>query len=37
VHQVGDLAEDLMENSTASIVIKPTAAFNSGDTIVFGS
>jgi hypothetical protein len=26
--QVGDLAEDLMANSTASILIKPTVAFN---------
>jgi hypothetical protein len=37
VRQVGDLAEDLMANSTASIVIKPTVAFNRGDTFVFGS
>jgi hypothetical protein len=28
VRQVGDLAEDLMTNSTASISIKPTVAFN---------
>jgi hypothetical protein len=35
--QVGDLAEDLMANSTASIFIKPTVAFNCGDTFVFGS
>jgi hypothetical protein len=35
--QVGDRAEDLMANSTASIVIKPTAAFNRRDTFVFGS
>jgi hypothetical protein len=26
-----------MENSTASIFIKPTVAFNRGDTFVFGS
>jgi hypothetical protein len=26
-----------MANSTASIVIKPTTAFNRGDTFVFGS
>jgi hypothetical protein len=36
-HQVGDLAEDLMANSTASILIKPIVAFNHGDTFVFGS
>jgi hypothetical protein len=35
--QVGDLAEDHMANSTASIFIKPTVAFNRGDTFVFGS
>jgi hypothetical protein len=35
--QVGDLAEDLMANSTASIFIKPTFAFKRGDTFVFGS
>jgi hypothetical protein len=35
--QTGDLAEDLMANSTASICIKPTVAFNRGDTFVFGS
>jgi hypothetical protein len=35
--QVGDLAEDLMANSTASLIIKPTAAFNRGDTFNFGS
>jgi hypothetical protein len=35
--QVGDLAEDLMANSTASIFIKPTFAFNCSDTFVFGS
>jgi hypothetical protein len=35
--QVGDLAEDHMENSTASISIKPTVAFNRGDTFAFGS
>jgi hypothetical protein len=34
--QVGDLAEDLMANSTASILIKPTVAFNHGVTFVFG-
>jgi hypothetical protein len=34
---VGDLAEDHMANSTASIFIKPTVAFNRGDTFVFGS
>jgi hypothetical protein len=32
-----DLAEDLMANSTASIIIKPTIAFDCGDTFVFGS
>jgi hypothetical protein len=37
VRQVGDLAEDHMANSTASIFIKPTVAFNRGDTYVFGS
>jgi hypothetical protein len=37
VRRVGDLAEDLMANSTASVFIKPTAAFNRGDTFVFGS
>jgi hypothetical protein len=37
VRQVGDLTEDLMANSTASISIKPTFAFNRGDTFVFGS
>jgi hypothetical protein len=37
MHQVGDLAEDLMANSTASIFIKPIVAFNHGDTFVFGS
>jgi hypothetical protein len=37
VRQVGDLAEDLMANSTDSIFIKPTVAFNRGDTFVFGS
>jgi predicted RecA/RadA family phage recombinase len=26
-----------MANSTASIIIKPTAALNCGDTFVFGS
>jgi hypothetical protein len=26
-----------MENSTASVFIKPTVAFNRGDTFVFGS
>jgi hypothetical protein len=33
--QVGDLIKDLMANSTASIIIKPTTAFNHGDTFVF--
>jgi hypothetical protein len=37
VRQVGVLAEDLMANSTASIFIKPTVAFNRGDTFVFES
>jgi uncharacterized membrane protein YgcG len=37
VCQAGDLTEDLMENLTASIFIKPTVAFNRGDTFVFGS
>jgi hypothetical protein len=37
VRQVGDLTEDLMANSTASILIRPTVTFNRGDTIVFGS
>jgi hypothetical protein len=37
VHHEGDLTEDLMTNSTASIIIKPTAALNRGDTFVFGS
>jgi hypothetical protein len=35
--QVGGLTEDLRVNSTASIFIKPTVAFNCGDTFVFGS
>jgi hypothetical protein len=35
--QVGDLAEDLMANSTASITIRPTTDFNHGDTFVSGS
>jgi hypothetical protein len=35
--QEGDLAEDLMVNSTASVFIKPVAAFNRGNTFVFGS
>jgi hypothetical protein len=35
--QVGDLAEDHMANSTVTIFIKPTVAFNRGDTFVFGS
>jgi hypothetical protein len=35
--RVGDLAEDQMANSTASIFIKPTVAFNRGDTFFFGS
>jgi hypothetical protein len=35
--QVGDLVKDHMVNSTASVFIKPTVAFNCGDTIVFGS
>jgi hypothetical protein len=35
--QLGDLAEDHMVNSTASIFIKPTVAFNRGDTFVIGS
>jgi hypothetical protein len=37
VRQIGDLAEDHMANSTATIFIKPTVAFNRGDTFVFGS
>jgi hypothetical protein len=37
MRQVGALAEDLMANSTASVFIKPTVAFNRGDTFVFGS
>jgi hypothetical protein len=37
VRQVGDLAEDLVANSTASIFIKPTVTFNRRDTFVFGS
>jgi hypothetical protein len=37
VCQVRVLAEDLMANSTASVLIKPVAAFNRGDTFVFGS
>jgi hypothetical protein len=37
VRQVRDLVEDLMANSTASIIIKRTATFNRGDTSVFGS
>jgi hypothetical protein len=30
------LAEDLMANSTTSIIIKQIVAFNRGDTFVFG-
>jgi hypothetical protein len=37
MRRVGDLAKDLMVNSTGSIVIKPTAAFNRGDTFVIDS
>jgi hypothetical protein len=37
VRQVGVLAEDLMANLTASVFIKPVAAFNRGDTFIFGS
>jgi hypothetical protein len=37
VREIRDLAEDLMANSTASIIIKPTAALSRGDTFVFGS
>jgi hypothetical protein len=37
VRKVGDFAEDLMADSTASISIKPTVAFNRGDTFVFRS
>jgi hypothetical protein len=37
VRQVGDLAEDLTANSMTSIFIKPSVAFNRGDTFVFGS
>jgi hypothetical protein len=37
VRQVGDLARDHMVNSTASVYIKPTVAFNRGDTFVFGA
>jgi hypothetical protein len=36
-HQVGVLAEDIMANSTTSIVTKPTVGFNRGDTFVFSS
>jgi hypothetical protein len=32
VRQVGNLAEDHMANSTTFIYIKPTVAFNRGDT-----
>jgi hypothetical protein len=35
--QVGDLVEDLMANSTASIFVKPTVTFNHGGTFIFGS
>jgi hypothetical protein len=35
--QIGNLAEDHMANSTTSIFIKPTVAFNLGDTFVLGS
>jgi hypothetical protein len=35
--KVGDLAEDLMVNSTASIFIKPIVTLNRGDTFVFWS
>jgi hypothetical protein len=35
--KVGDLAEDLTANSAASIFIKPTVAFNRGDTFIFSS
>jgi hypothetical protein len=37
VQQVGDLTKDLMANSTVSIIINPTAAFNHSDTFVFSS
>jgi hypothetical protein len=37
MRQVGDLARDHMANSTAPVYIKPTVAFNSGDTFVFGA
>jgi hypothetical protein len=37
VRQVGDLARDHMANLTASVYIKPTVAFNRGDTFVFGA
>jgi hypothetical protein len=36
-HQVGDLIEDHMANSMASIFTKPTVAFNRGNTFVFSS
>ena len=35
--QVGDLVEDPLANSTAFVIIKPTVAFEQGDTFVFGS
>jgi hypothetical protein len=35
--QVGDLVKDHMANSTASIVIEPTTAFNRDDIFIFGS
>jgi hypothetical protein len=35
--QAGDLAKDLMVNSTTSIIIKPTATLNRGDTFVLSS
>jgi hypothetical protein len=35
--QVGDLAEDLMANSTSSISNEPIVAFNRGNTFIFGS
>jgi hypothetical protein len=35
--QVGELTRDHKANSTASVYIKPTVAFNRGDTFVFGA
>jgi hypothetical protein len=37
MRQVGNLAKDFMANSTASIIIKPTAALYLSDSFIFDS